>query len=268
MASSFVRLHPRLTSYQPKLTCRELQRRSFNRVSFGVWHVKQETKVPALAAALFGRTMNETAKSAASTGVDGEPGLVLLEAMGAPALSRAMNAMALCNRFLERPKEPSIQPSSFRVAFVPVNHVFVRRTDADVGNPLERGPDELRRSVKLQLRLVPCPSRGRGGQDSNVDVIKVAAQTNVTRLSGTLAARWAESQEISASPPVLLQAMGPGCINTMVRALALSWQKSARCHEADGGDSQPGFACLPSHIQLPDDAEGKFSAVQCELLRA
>merc|ERR1712129_281706 len=131
----------------------------------------------------------------------GERGLPKLEAMGASALSRAMNAMALCNRFLERPQEADVAPLLFRVAFVPVNHVFVRRTDQEVSNPLERGPDELRRSVQLQLQLVPHTSRGNGGQDSHVDVVKVAVKTDVRRLSGMLSARWAESQEVGASPP-------------------------------------------------------------------
>merc|ERR1711865_954885 len=103
-------------------------------------------------------------------------------------------------------------------------------------------------------RLVHSPSRPSSTKDPSIDVINVAARTDVRRLSGMVFARWSEGQEVSSSPPVLLQAMGPQCINTLVRALALTWQKSARSHEVDEAGTEPGFFSLPSHIRLADDA--------------
>jgi len=254
---------------QTKLCSRQLERRNFHKTSYNVWHVNRESRIAAVAAGIFNRATSHNAAgskdSMLHSGVDSGSELPTLEAMGPFAISRAVNGLALCNRFLEKPKDPSALPSSHRVAFMPANRVFVKRTDMEKPNPLEREEDELRRSVELSLRLVSPPSRPAAAQDPGIDIINVASRTDVLRLSGLVFSRWCETQN-RVSPPVILQALGPRCISNMVRALALTWERSTRSHEVGDDSSEPGFFCLPSHIQLSDDAPGQYSGLQCELL--
>jgi len=109
------------------------------------------------------------------------------------------------------------------------------------------------------------------GEDE--DIIRVAAATDILRLSGLITSRWSQMElGFLRGSGVFLQAMGPRSIDKMVRALAMSWQKSARRYEGDV--SEVGFACLPMHIPLPPADRGaaggsshkRFSGVQCVLV--
>lgn len=235
-----------------------------------VWRIQSETP-SAIASSLHKTVISSVSgdtSGAASAG--GLRKLPTLEAMGAFGISRALSGMALCNRLLENPEDGCAVSSShrpLRVAFKPIVRVFVLRSDNAEPNPLDRSPDEIRKCMELQLRLVHSPLKLSRLEQGDVDIIRVAAKTDLRRLGGMIYQRWCEYEEDSTSPMVTVQAMGPKSTSTMVRALALSWQKSARSH--DGDVSEAGFVCLVSHIQLPDDdKENLYSPVQCELIRA
>lgn len=182
-----------------------------------------------------------------------QPGsaLPLLEAMGQGPINRAVNAVALCNRFLEG-------RDCGRLAFVPVVRLFVQHpdapgaagedaADADGG---ELGRDASpRRAMRFHLRLLPPPRAAGAEPRAGDDVIRVATVTDVVRLSGLISSRWANAEAGIDVSGIYLQAMGARCIDTMVRALAMSWQKKARSYE--GAYEEAGFACLPTHMALP-----------------
>ncbi|CAE8641992.1 unnamed protein product, partial [Polarella glacialis] len=171
-----------------------------------------------------------------------------------------------------------------RLAFAPFVRVFVQREPSQDNSEAENSAGELahvRRSMQLQLRAVPLQnfsqaeaSEAKDGDE--VDIIRVAAATDLRRLSGLVVSRW-EQAEAGLPTPIVLQAMGPKSINIMVRSLAAAWQKSARSHE---GDLQhAGFSCMPMHMEMaagtdvsssdPGEEEKKlYSGVKCILVRS
>lgn len=247
-----------------------------------VWYIKRDSRVGSVAgflldhargrpgaspdSALDKEVMDDTS-NATQQRISLEPrSLPPLEAMGPTAIARAMNAIALCNRYLARDCASDPPTKQLRVVFVPSFRVFVQRPED--GQSTRSGDGQLRRSVQLHLRTLHCtPYEGAPGtavDDEDDDLIRISVQTDVRRLSGLVSNRWSDARDGRNSSAVVLQAMGPRCINTLVRALAMSWQRSARGHEGDA--SEAGFACLPTHIQQPDDASDTFSCLQCELI--
>lgn len=208
------------------------------------------------------------------------PPLPPLEAMGPTAISRAVNAIALCNRFImERDRcdrreiaaggaaagsGTTAAPVRF-VAFVPSVRVFVDREGRE-SRPDLPAEFELRRSMRMHLRLVSPPqllvaaaagSAEAAGVAPGSDVIRVALKTDPRRLSGLISSQWSRFEDGRSLPraAVLVQAMGPRCIDKMVWALAMAWQRSSRAPSFEEGEgdlpSEVGFSCLPTHIELP-----------------
>jgi len=246
----------------------------------GVWVVHENSRVAAVAGALRAATTAAGVGGAAASGAPATPSspssLPVLQAMGAGSISRAVNAVALCNRFLE---EDGGSAGMHRLAFVPVVKLWVQHwstsraavegqaaspSEGHVGEegeewrpppPQDRreGPPAAapRRATRLHLRLVPREAALLPGEGE--DVIRVAAATDALRLSGLIATRWSQLElGISSSPGVFLQAMGPRSIGTLVQALAMSWQKTARSYETDIAEA--GFAVLPTQLALPPGA--------------
>lgn len=227
-----------------------------------VWRIHADSKSNAIATALRSEVA-EVASSSSGGALVGWQRLPTLEAMGGSGISRALSGIALCNHSLERPEHGVAESSSrhsLRVAFQPSQRVFVLRSEEDEPNPLDRKPDEIRQCMQMHLRLVQIPLKLSRSSQAELDIIRVAAKTDLRRLGGLIHQRWCEYEEDSTLPMVTVQAVGPPSMSTMVRALAHSWQKSARAYEGDA--SEAGFACVVSRIQLPDDRD----AVQCELV--
>lgn len=200
----------------------------------------------------------------------------VLEAMGPAPISRALNAVALCNRMLDNQQGHEAQRVG-RLAFAPSIRIFVQRerTFGGVAGRLledEDQPEQAdqqsataapRRSMQLHLRLVARASRVPR-QDE--DVIRVSSRTDIARLSGLISTRWA-GVEAGLESDILVQAMGSASINTMVRAFAMSWEKAARSYE--GGFREAAFSCLPSHMALAGEESGKaprYSGLQCMVI--
>lgn len=222
-----------------------------------VWFVTAESRVAALAGAIFSCT---AAPSDGHTAT-----LPALEAMGPAAISRAVNALALCNRFVER------NPGRPWVTFVPSFRIFLHEMPSKGGEALPGQADdsEIRCSVRLRLEMEPREAEhvSFGRDTAGVDVIRVASKTDHKRLSGLVTTRW--DRQLHGEDPVVMQAMGARCIETMVRTLAMAWQTSAR--EAEVGEDC--FRCLVSHLALEDqggdggpDRPQRFSGVECWLV--
>lgn len=195
-----------------------------------------------------------------------------LEAMGPLPISRAVNAVALCNRMLD--SRPGCEPERVgRVAFSPAIRVFVQRgrsgaaaargalEDDEPDLPGQQSGAAPRRTMQLHLRRVPRTSRVPRDDE---DVIRTSKSTDIVRLSGLISTRWANVEADVGEPDIIVQGMGPNSLNIMVRAFAMSWEKAARSYE--GGFTEAAFSCLPSHIALEGDVSaqaGRFSGVQC-----
>jgi len=234
-----------------------------------VWLVYEDSKVATLAGALCRHVRGASRGSMLPT----------LEAMGPVPISRAVNAVALCNRMLDASSGPGLEAEHIgRLAFAPAVRVFVQREREDVTR-LVQGPEHLghsvpsqhpsnvvapRRTMQLHLRLA---FRGSREPRPDEDIIRVSGRTDLVRLSGLISTRWAVVEAQVAESDVLVQALGPTSINIMVRAFAMSWEKAARSY--DGGFHEAAFACLASHMPLVDgkaNQAGRYSGVQCMLV--
>eukprot|EP00931_Biecheleriopsis_adriatica_P066602 TRINITY_DN40921_c0_g1_i1.p1 TRINITY_DN40921_c0_g1~~TRINITY_DN40921_c0_g1_i1.p1 ORF type:complete len:306 (-),score=47.76 TRINITY_DN40921_c0_g1_i1:31-948(-) len=223
--------------------------------------VRSDARVASLAGALLNSISRQHAKRRAWQ----QP---ILEAMGDDAISRAINAVALCNRHLDAGSKGGASGNvESRLAFAPMVRVFVQRGAGSEPEDLAH----VRRSMQLQLRKVPASvlqPLQNWPKEEPIDVLRVAKTTDLRRLSGLVSSRW-EQHEAGLPEPVVLQAMGSRSITTMVRALAAAWQKSARAHEGESGHA--GFACLPQHLEMEGSGPSAlklYSGVQCLLLSA
>jgi len=217
-----------------------------------VWHIYNSSKTAALAGALFGRAVGW------DTSVRGLP---TVEAEGRECVSRAMNALALCNRYLQSREELAL------LAFVPILRTYVEKAGPHAGSEAGAFPNietvedtRARYAVQLHLRYVQ-PREPTGDED----VLRVASQTNAQRLAGRVDVRWRDVESGIGESNVVLNAMGPKSIDIMVCALATAWLRHARSYE--GGYDVAGFSCLPTHLAIPGRAadDQRYSGIQCVL---
>jgi len=199
------------------------------------------------------------------------PAMPMLEAMGSAAISRTVNAIALCNRMLDTQGTTG----TLRLSFVPSVNLFVNRASGEDSPEnwasKKDETDAIRRSMKFQLRLVHQPLFA----SASPDVIRVAVKTNPMRLSGLVSSRMRLVESGASNELVIIQAMGQKSIDTMIKALAFSWQSNSR--EFVGDSQEVGFTCYPSHMALEDTSNDDgseqptssrrlYSGVQCQLL--
>eukprot|EP00928_Gymnodinium_smaydae_P039666 TRINITY_DN27044_c2_g1_i1.p1 TRINITY_DN27044_c2_g1~~TRINITY_DN27044_c2_g1_i1.p1 ORF type:complete len:303 (+),score=66.92 TRINITY_DN27044_c2_g1_i1:101-1009(+) len=246
-----------------------------------IWHVTAETRVAGLAGAIYHRA----AAVPAPVGPNGGDvvNLPCLDAMGPAAISRALNGIALCNQYLQRHGERSGARRT-RVAFAPsIRHFAVRQEER--ARARDAGTEaHVRQSLQFALCQVDGASAAGGAIVSAAaadddDVLRVAAQTDPKRLAGLVVRRWQAARDpFNSPPPLALQAMGPACINTMARALAVAWQRVARSVENDEEDeedeAEAAFCCVPVHLALraPGAEEevasvpGRVSGLSCRIV--
>ncbi|CAK0839743.1 unnamed protein product [Prorocentrum cordatum] len=193
---------------------------------------------------------------------DGPPPLPVLSAMGAVPLGHAVHAVALCNALLDRRAERVASVTPRRVAFIPRFHVWLESKRVRSRGEMVNFP---RRCLRLELRTVEDTSRSCA-EVADEDIIRVASSTDAQRLGNLVFKRWLQYEATrDARLLVVVQAMGTECIETMVTALATSWQKSARSFEGEA--SHPGFCCLASHVRPPQGSPAAVRDVlQCVAL--